>query len=139
MTELDKFEIGDLVFSNEDHDQLGVESDSPGIVVDVVEELDGTQVEVAVEFYPDFNEVRFATHELTIVGREGTLTTVGEIEEKDIMMMVSPAEELVKFRVLDILNLPNGEVNFYGEDADDTFETHSFTLTPDTDIFKVSA
>jgi len=139
MTEFDKFAVGDLVFSNEDHYHLGVDGQSPGIVVDVLEEIDGTQVEVAVEFYPDFNEVRFTPHELTLVGRNGELTTLGEIKEKDIMMMISPDNQLVKFRVLHVLNLPTGEIDFYGEDVDDPDESHTFVLPSGDDIFKVSA
>lgn len=138
MTELDKFEIGDLVFSNEDHYQLGVEADSPGIVVDVVEEIDGTQVEVAVEFYPDLNEVRFATHELTIVGRNGELTTFESVKDGDLIMMVSPDSELIKFLVEDVF-AEDGLVDIYGVDSDDDLESVNFVLPADSDVFRVSA
>lgn len=137
MTEFDKFEIGDLVFSNEDHYQLGVEADSPGIVVDVIEELNGVQVEVAVEFYPDFNEVRFATHELTIVGRNGELTTIGEVEEGDRIMMVNPNDELIKVLVEDVFR-EEGLVDIYGSDADDEFESLNFVIPAASEVFKVS-
>lgn len=138
MTEFDKFEIGDLVFSNEDHDHLSVESDSPGIVVDVIDEMDGKQVEVAVEFYPDFNEVRFAPHELTIVGRNGELTTFESVKEGDLIMMVSPTSELIKVLVEDVFR-DDHRVDIYGVDSDDDLESVNFILPADSDVFRVSA
>lgn len=137
MTEFDKFEVGDLVFSNEDHPHLDVDGESPGIVVEVVEDSSGAQVEIAVEFYPDFNEVRFATHELTIVGRDGELTTLGEVEEGDRIMMINPDGELIKVLVEDVFR-ENGLVDIYGADADDYLESLNFVLDASEEVFKVS-
>jgi transcription elongation factor len=138
MTAFDKFEVGDLVFSNEDHPHLDVEGDSPGIVTEVIEDSFGVQVEVAVEFHPDYNEVRFASHELTIVGRNGELVTFNDVEEGDLIMMVNPDSELVKFRVEDIFRKDN-LVDVYGADVEDDLNTDSFVLSVDSDVFKVSA
>lgn len=137
MTEFNEFELGDLVFSNEDHPLLGVYGESPGIVVEVIEDFSG-QVEVAVQFYPENNEVRFAPDELTIVGRNGELTTFESITEGDRIMMISPDEELVKFLVEDIL-LKGGVADIYGVDSDDTDESYNFEVPAETDVFKVSA
>lgn len=137
MTEFNEFELGDLVFSNEDHLLLDVDGESPGIVVEVVEDFSG-QVEVAVEFYPDHNEVRFAPDELTIVGREGKLTTFEDIEVGDRIMMVNPDAELIKVLVEDIFRA-GGIADIYGVDSDDTDESFSFEVAAETDVFKVSA
>lgn len=140
MTAFDKFEVGDLVFSNEDHPYLGVYGESPGIVTELLEDTFGAQVEVAVELHPDYNEVRFAPEELTIVGREGVLTTIGDVQENDLIMMVNPEGELVKFRAIDIYkNQEDDLVDIYGEDADDDLETDNFELPAESLVFKVSA
>jgi hypothetical protein len=138
MVEFDTFEVGDLVFSNEDHPHLNVDGESPGLVVDVVEDTFGEQVEVAVEFYPDHNEVRFAAHELTIVGREGELTTIGDVKEGDRIMMISPDGELIKVLVEDVYR-GAGVADIYGVESDDDLESVNFILSEDTDVFKVSA
>lgn len=138
MTEFDKFEVGDLVYSNEDHPHLNVDGDSAGIVTEVVEDSYGAQVEISVEFYPDLNEVRFAEHELTIVGRDGELTTIGDIKEGDRIIMVSPDEELVKVLVEDVF-LDGGLVDIYGVDSEDDLESVNFVLPAGVDVFKVSA
>lgn len=138
MTDFETFDVGDLVFSNEDHPHLYVDGDSPGLVVDVVEDSFGDQVEVAVEFYPDFNEVRFATHELTFVGRNGELTTIGEVVEGDRIMVVSPDNELIKFLVEDVF-VEDGLADIYGVDSEDDLESLNFVLPTHADVFKVSA
>jgi hypothetical protein len=138
MTEFDKFEVGDLVFSNEDHPYLGVEGESPGIVTEVVEDSFGAQVEVAVELHPEYNEVRFATQELTIVGRNGELTTFDDLTEGDRIMMVNPDGELIKVLVEDVFR-EDGIVNIYGSDTEDDLETFSFELPCDSNVFKVTA
>lgn len=138
MTEFNEFELGDLVFSNEDHPLLDVDGESPGIVVEVVEDSFGGQVEVAVEFYPENNEVRFTPQELTIVGRDGELTTFERITEGDRIMMISPDGELVKVLVEDVFR--DDEIaDIYGVDSDNTDDSFSFELPVDTDVFKVSA
>lgn len=138
MTEFEAFELGDLVFANEDHPHLNVEGESPGRVVEVVEDSFGKQVEIGVEFYPDNNEVRFATHELTIVGRNGELTTMEAIKNGDRIMMIDPNEELIKVLVEDIF-LAGGIADIYGSDVDDPDEDFSFEIPADTNVFKVSA
>lgn len=138
MTEFDAFEVGDLVFSNEDHPLLNVDGESPGIVTEVIEDSFGKQVEVGVEFYPDHNEVRFATHELTIVGRDGELTTFESITEGDRVMMITPDSELMKVLVEDIFR-DGVIVDIYGVDVDDDLESVNFALPAKTDVFKVSA
>lgn len=138
MTEFNQFELGDLVFSNEDHPLLNVDGESPGIVVEVVEDAFEGQVEIAVEFYPDHNEVRFTPQELTIVGRDGVLTTFEDIEEGDRIMMISPDDELIKVLVEDVYR-QGGLADIYGVDSEDTYETYTFALPVGTDVFKVSA
>jgi hypothetical protein len=138
MTEFDKFEVGDLVFSNEDHPHIGVDAVSPGIVTEVIEDSFGVQVEIAVELHPDLNEVRFATHELTIVGRNGELTTIDSVNEGDRIIMVTPNEELMKVLVEDIFR-EGGLADIYGSDADDDLETVNFVLAGSSDVYKVSA
>ena len=138
MTTFDKFEVGDLVFSNDDHPHLDVEADSPGLVTEIDLDQHGNQVEVAVEFHPDYNEVRFAPHELTIVGRNGELVTFNDVGVGDLIMMVNPDDELVKFKVEDLFR-DNGMVDIYGSDVEDDLETDSFVLSVDSDVFRVSA
>lgn len=138
MDEFDKFEVGDLVFSNEDHLLLGVDGESPGIVTGVFEDSFGVQEEVAVKFYPENNEVRFTPQELTIVGRNGKLDTFESITEGDRIMMISPDGELMKVLVEDVYR-EEGLVNVYGVDSDDLDESVTFELPADTDVFKVSA
>lgn len=137
MTEFNEFELGDLVFSNEDHILLGVDAESPGIVVEVVEDFSG-QVEVAVQFYPENNEVRFTPDELTIVGRNGELTTFESVTEGDRIMMLNPNTELIKVLVEDVFRA-NGIADIYGIDVDDPEDSFSFELPVDCDVFKVSA
>ena len=138
MTQFNEFKVGDLVFSNEDHPLLDVDGESPGIVTEVHEELDGTQVEVGVEFYPDHNEVRFTPQELTIVGRDGELTTFEDVKVGDRIMMISPEDELVKVLVEDVYK--KGDiVDIYGAYADNDLDTVTFALASDVDVFKVSA
>jgi len=138
MTEFNEFEVGDLVFSNEDHPLLDVDGESPGIVTEVMEDSFGVQVEVAVEFYPDNNEVRFTPQELTIVGRNGQLTTFEDIKEGDRIMMISPDDELIKILVEDILH-KDGMADIYGVYSDDVDTSVSFELPTVADVFKVSA
>lgn len=138
-TELEKFEVGDLVYSNEAHPHLNVEAVSPGIVTEVVEDSFGAQVEVGVEFYPDLHEVRFATHELTLVGRNGEFVTLDSINEGDRIIMVSPDDEIVKVLVEDIYEDENGLLDIYGSNAEDDLETVNFALPASVDVFKVSA
>jgi len=138
MTQFNEFKVGDLVFSNEDHPLLDVDGESPGIVTEVMEDSFGVQVEVGVEFYPDNNEVRFTPQELTIVGRDGELTTFDDLKEGDRIMMVSPDDELVKVLVEDIL-YRDGIADIYGAYADDVDTSVSFEVPSDSDVFKVSA
>jgi hypothetical protein len=138
MTQFEKFEVGDLVFANEDHPYLDVDGESPGIVTEVMEDSFGVQVEVGVEFYPDNNEVRFTPQELTIVGRDGELATFEDIKEGDRIMMISPDDELVKVVVEDIYH-KGGIADIYGVYSENTDESVTFALPADTDVFKVSA
>lgn len=136
--EFEKFEVGDLVFSNEDHLHLGVEGESPGIVTEVFEDTFGAQEEVGVRFYPDDIEVRFAPQELTIVGRDGKLSTFENIAVGDRVMMISPDNELIKFLVEDVFR-DGGRVDIYGVDSDDLDASDSFEMPANTEVFKVSA
>lgn len=138
-TEFSKFEVGDLVYSNEEHPHLDVEALNPGIVTEVVEDSFGVQVEVGVEVHPDLHEVRFATHELTIVGRNGEFVTLDSIKEGDRIMMIDPDEQLVKVLVEDIFKDTDGKLDIYGSNAEDDLETVNFVLPADVDVYKVSA